>query len=52
MEIAPDGAGSLQTATRCVPVASDATAIHCCPEALVPAVSSVQVIPESEDVQI
>src|SRR5262245_10108044 len=44
--------GLLDTATRWEPVASDATATHCWPEAVVPAVSFVHVAPESPDVQM
>ncbi len=48
----PAPGGSLETATRWVPVELDATATHCWPDAEVPVVASVQVIPESEDVQM
>ena len=47
-----DGAEFLETETRWVPDALDATANHCWPDAAVPVVSSVQVIPESGDVQM
>ncbi len=53
LENAPSGGAELmETATRWVPVASDATASHCSPDAAVPLVSSVQVIPEFADVQM
>jgi hypothetical protein len=41
----------LDIATRWVPVASDATALQTCPEEAVPVFWSVQVMPESADVQ-
>jgi hypothetical protein len=47
-----DGAPFLEAETRWVPDALDATANHCWPDAAVPVVSSVQVIPESGDVQM
>jgi hypothetical protein len=39
-------------ATRCVPAASDATETHKWPDAAVPVVRFVQVVPESADTQM